>query len=123
MKDTSNRIYDLGATAVVKGEAQGASGIVLGQLEGVLNLLLQTLGEPIEVSEVNELDPILVKVYGFLVDNVLHDAHKPLDLYLRAAPVLCGESKQGYVLNLLIGEALYGAADVLRSSAVTGEPG
>jgi len=103
MKDTSNRIYDLGATAVVKGEAQGPSGIVLGQLEGVLNLLLQTLGEPIEVSEVNELDPILVKVYGFLVDNVPHDAHKPLDLYLRTAPVLCGESKQGYVLNLLIG--------------------
>ena len=86
----AHRIHDLGATAVVEGDAEGHPLVAAGQGDDLVHVTQDPLGHP-PVATAGEHDPHppLVELLPALAeDRVAHHVHEEPHLVRRAAPVL-----------------------------------
>src|SRR3990172_5959359 len=114
----AGRLDDLGAAAVVEGDADGQALVGLCQLAGLADAALQVGRQGIQAADVQQADALLVQGGQLAVDDAADEAQQRVHLAARPPPVLGRKGEERQVLDTALAERLDDAADVLRAGAV-----
>lgn len=71
--DAADGLHDLGAAAVVEGDADGHAVVVFGEVDGVQDLLLELGVQFVQAADVEEADAVFVEVFGLALNDAGKD--------------------------------------------------
>src|SRR3990170_8687159 len=118
LDDPAHGVDDLLAAAVVEGDVDGDAGVVFRELDRVLDAAAEVGRERVKVAQVAQAHAVLVERLQLTFDEVADQADEGVHLSLGPAPVLGGEGVKREDGDLVAGEGLDRAADVLDAGAV-----
>src|SRR5690606_23874239 len=123
LDNLADGVDDLRAPAVVEGHVEDEPVVVLGQVDGMVDLVPQFLLNFGQVTKVAKLYALLVELVQLAVDDITQDGHQPLDFFFGAAPVLRREGVNGEDFDAELHTGPQDLTQIFGSCPVTGDAG